>query len=113
MAELLIKAEEPWQITDSGSRKGDIIVVRPDGWKWGREECLPRFVVVKVAEKDTDVKYYEYPLTDANNLLVKYRKHAVTAVAVDSIKEEVKDFEEITPVTLKATINVKTVQAVG
>jgi hypothetical protein len=49
MSELLVLAK--------GDRLGDIIVVRPDGWVWGKEESLPSFWVVKVKEKD--VSYLE------------------------------------------------------
>jgi hypothetical protein len=77
MAELLVKAKAHWmdsfpQATidamtpaerrgfESRSRIGDIIVVRPDGWVWGSEECLPNFVVVKVPGVSVeDVKHYE------------------------------------------------------
>ena len=53
MAQLLIKALEPWnndnpQAPPERSRLGDIIVVRPDDHVWGREECLPRFIVVQL-----------------------------------------------------------------
>jgi len=41
---------EKKQSYDARSQKGDIIVVKPDGWKWGKEECPPRFVVIKVPE---------------------------------------------------------------
>lgn len=65
MAELLIQARGHWmdnftqtQIDalserDKKSREariqlGDIVVVKPDGWTWGKEECLPRYIVVKL-----------------------------------------------------------------
>jgi hypothetical protein len=32
--------------------KGDIIVVKPDGWGWGKCECLPGFVVIKIPQLD-------------------------------------------------------------
>jgi len=78
-AELLVKAEESWnnnadtskmtkeELTtwNARSRKGDIIVVRPDGWSWGKEECPPKFVVVKMPNvKVDDVKHYEQSLID-------------------------------------------------
>jgi len=120
MAELLIKAREPWNITDTGSRKGDIIVVRPDGWKWGKCECLPGFVVVKTKETYEEAKKYEESIsqdvektvegkTEIVSEIVKFRKYAIDVSSVDSIADEVKDFEKITPVELKATISEKTV----
>lgn len=75
--ELLCKAQEPWnneadtsnmtieekESFDSRSRKGDVIVVRPDGWEWGREECLPRFIVVKITNLSyEDAKHFEESL---------------------------------------------------
>ena len=65
MAELLVKAKAHWMDSlkqdeidkmsnmqkeqyNSRSQIGDVIVVRPDGWVWGKEECLPNFIVVKV-----------------------------------------------------------------
>ena len=62
MAELLVKMVDAWGDDKARSMKGDIIVVRPDGWKWGNEECPPRFVVVKLkGVKEEDVKHYEQP----------------------------------------------------
>lgn len=54
MAELLIKAQTTWTnpdpIIDARGvyKKGDIVVVRPDGHEWGGEENLPNFVLLKV-----------------------------------------------------------------
>lgn len=31
-------------------KTGDPVVVKPDGWGWGREECPPKFIVLKVPE---------------------------------------------------------------
>ena len=51
MAELLVKllsATNPDPVKDARGcyKRGDVVDVRPDGFKWGREECPPRFVVV-------------------------------------------------------------------
>ena len=59
MAQFLIKALEPWnnddpQAPSERSRLGDIIVVRPDDHVWGNEECLPRFIVVKITNMTYD-----------------------------------------------------------
>lgn len=80
MAELLVRAQGHWldSLTPNEiaalpdwrkkeytyrSKKGDIIVVRPDGWTWGREECLPRFIVIKIPGLSVeDAKKYEEPL---------------------------------------------------
>ena len=104
-AELLVKAQEPWnnnadtskmsaeelRIHNAHSRKGDIIVVRPDGWKWGKEECLPRFVVVKVPELSIEeAAQYEQPLFDVTDpqkpLMVRVRKYALPKAYIKNIK---------------------------
>lgn len=81
-AELLVKAEDAWGTNPAKSVKGDIIVVRPDGWVWGREECPPRFVVIKMpGVKVDDVKYLEQPLMDKTDpekpVLLKRRQYTV------------------------------------
>jgi hypothetical protein len=68
MAQFLIKALEPWNndsptAPEERSRLGDIIVVRPDGHVWGNEECLPRFIVVKITNMTyDDAKHLEESL---------------------------------------------------
>lgn len=52
MAELLIKAVDAVH-SDSEKdaacyKRGHVVDVRPDGWAWGREERLPRFVVIQI-----------------------------------------------------------------
>jgi hypothetical protein len=48
---------------DARSQIGDIIVVRPDGWQWGRCECLPEYVVIKIPSMSVeDAKKYEEQL---------------------------------------------------
>jgi len=79
MAELLILAREPWNNNLDAlkmsvdererfyarTRKGDIIAIRPDGWKWGREECLPRFIIFKVPGVDVkDFEAYTRPVCE-------------------------------------------------
>lgn len=53
MAELLIKAvdaKNPTPGIDLAGcyKRGDVVIVKPDGWKWGKCEGLPRFIVLKV-----------------------------------------------------------------
>ena len=64
MAELLIQAKPHWMdnftqaqidALDDGAKVsrnariqlGDIVVIRPNGWEWGREETLPNYYIVK------------------------------------------------------------------
>ena len=113
-AELLVKAQEPWnndidtskmtkeelQSFNARSRKGDIIVVKPDGWKWGREECPPRFVVVKLkGVKVEDVKHYEEPIYDEkdveNTTLLKVRKYAIDTSTVNDCMAQIGGIKEM------------------
>jgi hypothetical protein len=94
--ELLVQAvDSPFE---KGAKKGDIIVVRPDGWVWGKEENLPRYIIVKLPGLNIeDAKKYEEPLIhieekDVNGKIeripktVKLRKYNIAASVVDSVK---------------------------
>jgi len=118
-AELLVKASGHWmdeltqsevdkmtpdarQSYDARSQKGDIVVVRPDGWKWGKEECLPNYIVVKVPEMtEAEAKKYEEPLTEevvktvtidgkdveqTEQVMVRFRKIALPQTDVTACK---------------------------
>ena len=128
MAELLVRAKKHWQddwdqkkvdsLTeeekasyDARSQIGDVIVVRPDGWKWGKCECLPEYLVVKVPDKIDDAKRYEEPLVEEvtstidgkevkGQRMLRTRKYSIPKTEVDKKSLEVKDLEEITPVEL-------------
>jgi len=60
MAELLIKASNttnPDQVKDLRGcyKKGDVVVVKPDGWKWGKEELnKEKFYILKVTDKSVE-----------------------------------------------------------
>lgn len=103
MAELLIRASGHWldsktpeEVNAMSERDrdgynartqiGDIICVRPDGWEWGKEECLPTFIVVRLPQYNVDdAKHFEYTLaeehTDAQgrltHRLLKRRKYRI------------------------------------
>ena len=106
MAELLVRAKGHWkdgwtqEYIDTlsqdekdahacRSRKCDIIVVRPDGWEWGREECLPNFVVVKVPSLSIDdakvYEQHEQPKQNAKMTRIRqyYIKHSTIQKAID------------------------------
>ena len=107
-AELLVKANKHWmddftqfevdemtsdqkQSYEARSQIGDIIVVRPDGWNWGKEEGLPKYVVVKVPQiTEAEAKKYEESLTDNTNpeipILKRVRKYALPKVDIVKIK---------------------------
>ena len=117
MAEILIRAKTHWkdawtleqinklapeqkQSYEVRSQIGDIIVVRPDGWKWGKEECPPHFIVLKVPElKYVDAKKYEESLIDdkdpENPIMIKVRKYAVDIDTVNTCALEVKGQKEM------------------
>lgn len=81
-AEFLVYAKTHWmesvdrtgwsakQLKEYGRRlvKGNPIVVRPDGWKWGKRERPPDFVVIKVP--DMSVKEAVGYLVDAKDTSV-------------------------------------------
>lgn len=52
MAELLVKAIDGTNPDPAGDalcyKSGDIVVVAADGHLWGRRECLPDFLVVRI-----------------------------------------------------------------
>ena len=57
MAEILIKAvsavhADPVKDRAGCHKKGDPIIIRPDGWSWGSKETLPDFVIIKVPGLD-------------------------------------------------------------
>jgi hypothetical protein len=94
---------------EARTQKGDVIVVKPDGWQWGKCECLPEYIIVKVAGTEAENKYLEESLieykfdADWNRdmpVLLRKRKNYIDAKSVDKIADAVKDFEEITPFEL-------------
>ena len=102
MAELLIRASKHWmddltpaqvsvlhegQLEDYNARTqiGDIIVVKPDGAIWGKEEKLPKFILVKLPGVSvSEVKKYEEQLLDVTiphkSKILKRRKHRVPPI---------------------------------
>ncbi len=55
MAELLVKAidathPDPVKDKQGCYKRGDVVVAMPDGHKWGKEERLPKFVIVKIPD---------------------------------------------------------------
>jgi hypothetical protein len=127
VAELLVKASPHWmdkltqedvdkmsvsekQSYDARSQKGDIIVVSPDDWQWGDEECLPRFEVVK---KDipfdkakelerSDYERYLSPAVTIQDFKTKEQIKQITEVATKDIPPIYKDM----PATEEVAINI-------
>lgn len=107
MAEFLIKAisathPDPLKDARGCYKRGDIVDVRPDGFKWGKEERLPKFVIVKIPGLDAEkVKKYMQPHfetgvlfdynTEESPAVLKRRLHRVLiddvpAVILDKLK---------------------------
>jgi len=60
--------EDELSMYKSRFREGDICMVRPDGWKWGKQEGLPKFIVVKVPDMSVEeAKVYEKSLYDTTD----------------------------------------------
>ena len=99
MAELLCRAKSHWQdgwdnakiasLTldelrshNARTQIGDIIVVRPDGWEWGGEECLPNFRVRK---------YPGVPVEDMKHLEQNLMQDEVKTCKLNIDKKEWKN----------------------
>ena len=99
MAELLIQARGHWQDDWDQQKKnslseaelrshnsriqlGDIVVIKPDGWVWGNEENLPRYIVIKAPGVSVEtVEHLTQPLMDntdpENPVMLKKRKYQI------------------------------------
>jgi len=80
-------------------KEDDIISVKPDGSNWGKNECLPKFLVVSIPEMTVDDgrKYCDKvmsavdPITGRADILIRrkykfdYKKH-LTPAKLASIK---------------------------
>jgi len=112
MAELLIRARE--SDNPQASHKGDIIIVKPDGWKWGKCECPPEYVIVKLPNvKPDDIKHYEQTLTtepdkDGKTEILKRRKYAIDTATVDTCASEIGGVKEISKVSFDSKLITKT-----
>jgi len=96
MAEILI-ALNPTNYTHPDPRKdkagvykkGDIVIIKPDGWPWGREEGLPKFLIVKLPGVTVD-ELAAYTASSAtyrriNNINPVYVTAAVAASVSGSV----------------------------
>ena len=103
-AEFLVRAKPHWKDSwnatavnklsvqekrnyDARTQVGDVIVVRPDGWEWGKEECLPNFIIIKIPGLNYDTaKQYEDALHEAadSNSVLKFRKWQIPKTFIDA-----------------------------
>lgn len=108
MAEFLIRAQA--SKNEKASQVGDIIVVRPDGHEWGKCECLPEYIVVKVPDiKVEDVKKFEERLTEVDELtsvqtILKRRKYQIPTTTVQAMATLGNSVVTISKTTDKATL---------
>lgn len=102
-AEFLVKANPHWQdgwkqsdinkLSESELKShnarleiGDIVVIRPNGWVWGREECLPDYYIIKVPNLTVeDAKYLEQNLEDVDGNILKRRKYKVPPQIINQL----------------------------
>jgi len=130
MAELLVRAKAHWmddltqkdvdkmsveekQSYEARSQIGDIVVVRPDGWPWGKCECLPDFIVVKVPDLAIeDAQKYEESLMDNSNeekpKMIRFRKNALAKTDVLLAVDAKTDSVQFTKSVVIGKIAVKT-----
>jgi len=100
MAELLVKAQDAPNfsalvLSDSAKAyagcylRGDIVEVRPDGANYGKEEGLPKFVVIKIPDLTiTQAQKYVAPHLSADKQTVLRRR--LYSGLLDSVPAAVK-----------------------
>ena len=106
-------SDEKRQSYEARSQIGDIIVVRPNGWKWGKAECLPNYVVIKLPNISVEeAKKYEESLFDTAELgedevpiKLKKRKYQVPLVTVENYKTSNTSVVEITGIQEGTFVN--------
>lgn len=103
-AELLVRARPHWMETadttgwskdqlkekNTVTTKGSPIVVKPDGWKWGKKECPPNFIIIKLPGVTVEkcLKYIESlrdtTLSTLESQTKKERKYIIRESLIDS-----------------------------
>ena len=72
-------------------QQGDIIAVKPDGWKWGKRECPPDFYVIKIDVPYEEAKQYEACLIDNGKLLKQKRYKINVDLSGISVTDKAKE----------------------
>jgi len=107
MCELLIQAKGHWmddftqeQIDALDDKKkasrnariqlGDIVVIKPNGWTWGREETLPNYYIIKVPNISVEEAEYATQAlmdnTDPDNpVTLKKRKYQIPQSIINQL----------------------------
>lgn len=108
MAEFLIKAidtahSDPEKDKRGCYKRGDFVVVMPNGHEWGKEEGLPKFVVVKIPGLSVEAakKYIQSeegePDADGNRPILRRRLFRILIDdAPSTIKQQLMDTGEVT-----------------
>ena len=68
--EMLILAKDPpGELASDSVRKGDVFVVREDGFLWGYKELLMNYIVASLPDvSESDAKFYEEAKMDNSTL---------------------------------------------
>lgn len=91
MTELLLVYSCP---NDSYER-GDIIAVRPEGFAWGREEILNKFIVIRIAGEQADLLFLQDPLMsdEAEPRIVERRRYKFD-IANNLTEQQIADIQK-------------------
>ena len=111
MAEILVKAVDTTNIDPDKDRRGCYkrgmpVVVMDDGHEWGKEEKLPKFIVIKLPmiSKDKVMKYIDpEPGLDGDSNIIIYRRRMWQIRWVDlpvAVKNKIQSTGEL---IIKAT----------
>jgi hypothetical protein len=102
MAEFLIYAKnnthkDPIKDSRGCYKRGDIVVVMPDGHEWGKEEGLPTFFVLKIPGVDAEkAKMYISSHLD-NEVIVRRLKYSLDLTSIPNVlKNEIQSTGEYT-----------------
>jgi len=103
MCELLIQAKPHWtesatqeqldkcnpQSVNARIQLGDIVVVKPNGWEWGREECLPNYYILKVPNISVEeAEFAVQSLMDTSGdepVMLKKRKYQIPPQIINQL----------------------------
>ena len=104
MCELLIQAKPSW--LESATQEqldkcnpasvnariqiGDIVVIKPNGWEWGREETLPNYYIIKVPNISVEeAEYATQSLMDTTDpekpVMLKKRKYQIPQSIINQL----------------------------
>src|SRR4030067_3396570 len=111
MAEILVKAVDTMNIDPNKDRRGCYkrgmpVVVMDDGHEWGKEERLPKFIIIKIpmVYKDKIMKYIEPELgmnNDGNIIIDRRRMWQIRLVDLPlGVKNKIQSTGEL---IIKAT----------